>query len=64
MRRLVAQIQRVRAPAGDGESDPAGGVLAAAPSLGLAGREAVATLAERRGVNVSGLLSAAGHSST
>jgi hypothetical protein len=39
-------------------------VLAAAPSLGLAGREAVATLAERRGVNVSGLLSAAGHSST
>jgi hypothetical protein len=39
-------------------------VLAAAPSLGLAGREAVATLAERHGVNVSGLLSAAGHSST
>jgi len=38
-------------------------VLAAAPSLVLAGREAVATLAER-GVNVCGLLSAAGHSST
>jgi hypothetical protein len=36
--------------------------LAAAPRLGMAGREAVAVLAERHGVgDVSGLLSAAGH---